>query len=219
MQKQKESASSTLRRRYIGEDPARQASLESERVNARVAQMIYDRRTAAGMSQKELAELIGTKQSVISRLEDADYEGHSLTMLQRIADVLDQRVAVQMTPKTHEPDVIRFVFREVVRSLRRKKNLTVDELAEKLELDREEIVAMERQEHYQPKPLVLYKLSHFHGIPQRQLAALAGAVSEVPPALREHASRFAAQSESFAKLTTEEKRTLDEFVKFLKTEA
>ena len=42
-------------------------------------------RTEAGLSQKELAEMIGTTQSVISRLEDADYEGHSLSMLSRIA--------------------------------------------------------------------------------------------------------------------------------------
>ncbi len=212
------SGGSILRRRYIGDDPERRASLEAERVNAQVAQMIYDRRVAAGLSQKQLADLIGSKQSVISRLEDAEYEGHSLSMLQRIAEALDQRIAIQMTARDEEPDVIRFVFREVVRSLRKKKNLSVDELAHELGIDREEIVAMERQDHYQPKPLILYKLSQFYGIPQRQLAALAGAVSDVPPTLREQASRFAAQSESFAKLSPEERRTLDEFVKFLKSE-
>jgi predicted transcriptional regulator len=50
--------------------------------------MIYDARTKAGLSQSELAVLIGSKQPVIARLEDGDYKGHSLTMLQRIAAAL-----------------------------------------------------------------------------------------------------------------------------------
>lgn len=41
---------------------------------------------------------MGTTQSVISRLEDADYEGHSLTMLQRIAEALHQKVEVRLIP-------------------------------------------------------------------------------------------------------------------------
>jgi glycine/serine hydroxymethyltransferase len=65
---------------------------------AEVAQLIHDLRTQAGLSQKELADAIGTTQSVISRLEDADYSGHSLTMLNRIAGALNQRLTVTMTP-------------------------------------------------------------------------------------------------------------------------
>jgi ribosome-binding protein aMBF1 (putative translation factor) len=65
-----------------------------------VAQTIYDARTKAGLSQSELAALIGSKQPVIARLEDADYEGHSLTMLQRIAAALEQRLELRFVPKT-----------------------------------------------------------------------------------------------------------------------
>lgn len=67
---------------------------EEARVNAAVAQLIYDARQKAGLSQAELAERIGSKQAVISRLEDADYDGHSLTMLQRIAAALGKRVSI-----------------------------------------------------------------------------------------------------------------------------
>ena len=63
-----------LRDRYVKDDLQRMASVEAERVNAQVARMIYDLRSDAGLTQKELAELVGTTQSVISRLEDADYE-------------------------------------------------------------------------------------------------------------------------------------------------
>jgi transcriptional regulator with XRE-family HTH domain len=67
-------------------------------INAEVSQLIYEARTKAGLTQKQLAELIGTKQPVIARLEDADYEGHSLSMLQKIAHTLNQRVVIHLTP-------------------------------------------------------------------------------------------------------------------------
>ena len=86
-----------LRDRYIGDDPERLAQLRDERVSADVAQLIYDARTSAGLSQKELAGLIGTTQSVISRLEDSDYGGRSLTMLERIARALGKKLTVAMT--------------------------------------------------------------------------------------------------------------------------
>ncbi len=87
-----------LRNRYVKDDPQRTASVEAERVNAQVARMIHDLRNDAGLTQEELAELVGTTQSVISRLEDADYDGHSLSMLNRIAEALKQKMTVVMTP-------------------------------------------------------------------------------------------------------------------------
>ncbi len=77
---------------------------------------------------------------------------------------------------------------------------------------------MERNPGYRPTPVVVYKLSHFYGIPERRMAMLAGAVKDVTTDVTEHASRFAAQSESFAKLTAEEKHALDEFMKVLRAE-
>jgi ribosome-binding protein aMBF1 (putative translation factor) len=84
--------------RRLGDRPELRARIEEEKLNIRVAQMIYDTREKAELTQKQLAELIGTKQQVIARLEDADYEGHSLTMLQRIAAALGRRLDVSMTP-------------------------------------------------------------------------------------------------------------------------
>ncbi|MHB8069275.1 MAG: helix-turn-helix domain-containing protein [Desulfobaccales bacterium] len=87
-----------LHRRYIGGNEERRQSLETERVHAQVARTIYDLRKQAGLTQKELAKLIGTTQSVISRLEDADYAGHSLSMLSRIATALGQRLVFSVMP-------------------------------------------------------------------------------------------------------------------------
>jgi DNA-binding XRE family transcriptional regulator len=84
-----------LDRRYIGGKPERIAELEEERANAEVARKINELRETAGMTQAELAKLVGTTPSVISRLEDADYEGHWLSILRRIAAALDKRVEIR----------------------------------------------------------------------------------------------------------------------------
>lgn len=85
--------------RRIGDDPEMRAMIVQERLNGRIAQMIYDARTKAGLTQRQLAERIATTQSVIARLENADYSGHSLKMLQRIATALDKQVDVRLSPR------------------------------------------------------------------------------------------------------------------------
>jgi ribosome-binding protein aMBF1 (putative translation factor) len=91
-----------LHRRYIKGDKKRLESLRRQRENLDIAEQIYNLRTQAGLSQKELADLVGTTQSVISRLEDADYNGHSLAMLRKIASAFNQKVQVKFVPETAE---------------------------------------------------------------------------------------------------------------------
>jgi ribosome-binding protein aMBF1 (putative translation factor) len=50
-----------------------------------LALLVREMREDAGLTQSELAKKTGTKQSVIARLEDAEYTGQSLPMLERIA--------------------------------------------------------------------------------------------------------------------------------------
>lgn len=88
-------AAEILHRRYFKGQPGMIALLEEERANADIARKIYDLRTAAGLTQRQLAKLVGTTASVICRLEDADYEGHSLAMLNRIAAALDKKVQIR----------------------------------------------------------------------------------------------------------------------------
>jgi ribosome-binding protein aMBF1 (putative translation factor) len=83
--------------RMMGKEPEFRRQSERARVNAIVAQLIYNARTKAGLTQKQLADLIGSRQSVIARLEDADYAGHSLNMLQRIAAALNHRLEIRFT--------------------------------------------------------------------------------------------------------------------------
>lgn len=87
-----------LHRRLVAGKPERMAELEKIRADDAVARKIYDLRTKAGLSQRAFAKLVGTTASVICRLEDADYEGHSLAMLNRIAAALDKRVEIRFIP-------------------------------------------------------------------------------------------------------------------------
>jgi predicted transcriptional regulator len=84
--------------RMMGSDRELRNMVEQESLNAHVARTIYKSRTAARLTQAQLAKAVGTTQSVIARLEDADYEGHSLTMLKRIAEALGKRLEIRMAP-------------------------------------------------------------------------------------------------------------------------
>jgi ribosome-binding protein aMBF1 (putative translation factor) len=85
-----------------GNDPQRQRQFEEEMANREVASKIYQLRERAKLSQAELARRVGTTQSVISRLEDADYEGHSLAMLNRIAAAVERRVEIRFVARKRQ---------------------------------------------------------------------------------------------------------------------
>ena len=61
--------------KFIGNDPEQVADYEQDLIGIEVAKRIYDLRTKAGLTPRELARKVGTTASVICRLEDADYEG------------------------------------------------------------------------------------------------------------------------------------------------
>jgi transcriptional regulator with XRE-family HTH domain len=64
-----------------------------------VALQLAALREKAGLSQRDLARKLKTSQQNISRLESPAYEGHSLSMLRRVADVLGASVRVTLAPR------------------------------------------------------------------------------------------------------------------------
>ena len=62
----------------------------------KIALQLAALRKKSGLSQKELARRLGTSQQQISRLESPQYEGHSLSMLRRVAEVLGARVHIEL---------------------------------------------------------------------------------------------------------------------------
>jgi ribosome-binding protein aMBF1 (putative translation factor) len=87
----------SLKQRYI-KTGRQQTAYEKAYKDAEIASKIYELRQQAGLTQKQLAELIKTKQPVISRLEEADYRGHTLEMLRRIAAALHCKLEVNIIP-------------------------------------------------------------------------------------------------------------------------
>jgi DNA-binding XRE family transcriptional regulator len=91
-----------LHRRYYQGKAERIAQLEEARAEDELARKIYELREQAGLTQARLAKMIGTSESVISRLEDSDYTGHSLTMLKRIAEAVDKRVEIRFVSRNRK---------------------------------------------------------------------------------------------------------------------
>lgn len=64
-----------------------------------IAFQIYDLRKKAGLTQKQLAELVGTKQSNIARIESADYNGYTLTTLEKVTKALKAKLEIRIVPE------------------------------------------------------------------------------------------------------------------------
>jgi ribosome-binding protein aMBF1 (putative translation factor) len=90
-----------LTEKLLEQDP----SLQEEFVRAEqawdIAFQIRDLREQAGLTQKQLAELVGTKQSNIARIEDADYTGYTLKTLEKVTKALHARLEVRIVPETN----------------------------------------------------------------------------------------------------------------------
>lgn len=87
--------------RYLEEqlrDPAFAARFKRAGEAWDVALQIAALRRQAGLSQQDLAKLLKTSQQQISRLESPGYEGHSLSMLRRVAESLHARVRIVFEP-------------------------------------------------------------------------------------------------------------------------
>ena len=85
-------------KKFFRGKPERLAELAEAEAEDEVARKIYQLRKSARLTQAQLAKLVRTTASVICRLEDADYEGHSLAMLRRIASALNRRVEIRFVP-------------------------------------------------------------------------------------------------------------------------
>ncbi len=94
----KSAAVQELYEELVGDDAAAQEEFEEGLVNIEAAQLLYDMRSEAGLSQRELARRVGTSASAINRLESADYDGHTIAMVRRIATALNRRLELRAVP-------------------------------------------------------------------------------------------------------------------------
>ena len=85
---------------FVRGDKLAEAAFEEERQNLKLVDALRNLRERAGLSQTELARRMGTTPSVISRLEDPDYDGHSLKTVRRIVDALGLSLELNIVKKT-----------------------------------------------------------------------------------------------------------------------
>jgi DNA-binding XRE family transcriptional regulator len=76
-------------------DPEFKAHYQEEKQALKLAMKIAELRDQKGLSQKELAKLMGTSQQAISRIESGEYEGFTLKTLEKIAEATGMRVKIE----------------------------------------------------------------------------------------------------------------------------
>ncbi len=91
---------------FLRNDPEMRKRVDKELEKLQIGQQIYDLRTEANLTQEDLAKKIGTTGSVISRLESAEYAGHSLKMLNRIAKALGKQLDVRIIDGVDRPKAV-----------------------------------------------------------------------------------------------------------------
>ena len=112
-------------------------------------------------------------------------------------------------------DPMRMAFGSLVESMRRQRGLSVERLAEQINLDVGDVMRIERDAHFRPEPRAVFRLAETFDLPHKALQQLSGNTI-ARPGLQEHALRFAARSgESPQKLSREEQRALEEFIAYL----
>jgi DNA-binding XRE family transcriptional regulator len=76
-------------------DPEFKTHYQEERQALKLAMKIAELRDQKGLSQQELARLMGTSQQAISRIESGEYEGFTLKTLEKIAEATGMRVKIE----------------------------------------------------------------------------------------------------------------------------
>lgn len=109
----------------------------------------------------------------------------------------------------------RIAFGRFVHLMRRRRGYSMEQLAERADLDVSELLVIEDELHYVPGPRTVYKLAETFEVSQQRLMQLAGLAAANDACLRREAVRFAARSESIEKLTAEESAALEAFVAVL----
>lgn len=118
-----------------------------------------------------------------------------------------------------ESDVLtHLAFSRFVSLARRKLALTIEEFAEKADLDASEVLSIEDDIHYVARPRAVYRLAEVLDVPQPKLMQLAGLSAANDTGLGEEAVRFAARSESVERLTDEELAAFEAFIAVLSKE-
>lgn len=149
------------------------------------------------------------------------YSGPSKDWLREMAELEDSSSSVSVGGLANElellpatPSESQRVFGRLIEFSRRQKSLSVEQLAELADIELAEVVEIETQEGVVPQVRTVFQLAQVLQLPSTRLMEVAG-LSTPRQEINSAALRFAARSESTAKLSENEQTALEEFVKVL----
>lgn len=130
--------------------------------------------------------------------------------------VLTSNLILQESMENDQSDTeLNHAFSKLINLSRREMGLSIELLSKKAEIDEEEILHIERDEHYQPEPRSVFQLANFFKLEVESLQELAGNIHAKNAGVYEESIRFAAKSASVEKLSSEEHLALEKFVTYL----
>lgn len=141
----------------------------------------------------------------------ADEEGHDISAGPEIYPLVDPNI-YHLEKKVYDVSQSFSIF---IHKLRISSGYTIEDLAKKIDVEADQLVKAERPGYKLP-PRTLTHIAKFYDLPMKPLLQLAGAVKITNPELEDQVMKFAAQSESFEKLTSEEKNLLNKLVKVIR---
>jgi len=107
------------------------------------------------------------------------------------------------------------VLHVLVHQLRRRDNLTVAQLADRIRIDIEEVETIERDPNYVPRPRTMHMLAEYMKVSTQAVQSLTADAIARNDNMAQAALKFAASSKDLSALTNAERRGLNDFVKFL----
>lgn len=111
---------------------------------------------------------------------------------------------------------ITVAFGLLVKLSRRARRLSVEELAEKLSVEADELQRIEHEPEFRARPRTISKVANFFALPVGEVMKLAGAAVSNDASFKTNALKFAAHSDDMAALTREEQEALNSFVRYLR---
>lgn len=136
-------------------------------------------------------------------------------LLQSIDAFLPADVVPEDTADKKRTVQIRHAFGVLVRSLRLRDELSVEELAATATVMVEDIECIERDPHAEVRPRTVYKLAKVFRIEPSKMIKLSGTIIPSDEELAEEALKFAAKSDGVSRLNAEEQQLLGAFIKYL----
>ncbi|MFA5932820.1 MAG: helix-turn-helix transcriptional regulator [Microgenomates group bacterium] len=88
-----------LTEKLLKQDPSFKEEMDKADQAWDIALQLFDLRKKMGLTQTELAKLVGTKQSNIARIESADYTGYTFKTLEKVTKALKAKLEIKIIPQ------------------------------------------------------------------------------------------------------------------------